>query len=72
MFEASESGHSIDKAKFEACIADQPTLDHIVAVYERAQKTLGVSGTPTFFFNGRRSVGELSLDEVDAIIGPML
>jgi protein-disulfide isomerase len=30
------------------------------------------SGTPAFFFNGQMHGGEISLEELDALIAPML
>jgi protein-disulfide isomerase len=41
-------------------------------VHDRGEKLFGIEGTPTFFFNGQKQVGELSTDDVDQIIAPML
>ena len=41
-------------------------------VKEAGEKLFGIEGTPTFFFNGQKQVGELSIDDVDQIIAPML
>lgn len=53
---------------FEACLTNQKLLDDVVAVKERAAKDFGVSGTPAFFINGDLYSGELSVDELSAII----
>ena len=39
---------------------------------DRAEKKFGIEGTPTFFFNGQKQVGELTIEEVEKIIAPML
>lgn len=61
-----------DEAKFKACITDHALFDHVTAVRDRADQKFGIDGTPTFFFNGQRETGELSIDEVDKILAPML
>jgi protein-disulfide isomerase len=38
-------------------------------VKNRAHDKFGVDSTPTFFFNGQKRSGELSLEEIDKIIG---
>jgi len=61
-----------DEAKFNACLSDQELFDHVTSVRNRADEKFGISGTPTFFFNGTRATGELTIDEVDSILAPML
>ena len=61
-----------DEAKFNACLTDQKLFDHVTFVRGRADEKFGISGTPTFFFNGTRATGELTIDEVDGILAPML
>ena len=60
--------YGIGDKEFDDCIADQALFEHIDDVASRGSDVFGVDGTPTFFFNGRRAVGELSLDQVDRII----
>ena len=57
---------------FEATLTDQKLLDGINASRDRGGKEFGVSGTPTFFINGTRAVGFMSLDEISAKIDPLL
>lgn len=57
---------------FEACLTDQKLLDDIRAVRTRAEQEFKVDSTPTFFINGKRYKGALSVDEMSAIIDGML
>jgi protein-disulfide isomerase len=38
-------------------------------VKNRATEKFGVDSTPTFFFNGVKHAGEISLEEIDKILG---
>lgn len=57
---------------FEACLTDQKLLDDIRAVRERGGKDFSVDSTPTFFINGSKYPGALSIEEMSAIIDPLL
>jgi protein-disulfide isomerase len=57
---------------FEACLTDQKLLEDVRAVRERGSNDFGVDSTPTFFINGNRYPGALSIDEMSAIIDGML
>lgn len=57
---------------FEACLSNQKLLDDINAV-GRSGTMAGVTGTPTFFFNGaHKEQGALSIERFSAIVDPML
>src|SRR5215208_3225898 len=58
--------------KFDSCLKDQKLYDAVNAVKNRGLETLKVESTPTFFINGQRHVGNLSIDEIEKIIKPML
>ena len=58
--------------KFESCLKDQKLYDAVNAVKNRGLETFKVESTPTFFINGQRHVGNLSIDELEKIIKPML
>ena len=58
--------------KFDSCLKDQKLYDAVNAVKNRGLETLKVESTPTFFINGQRHVGNLSIDDVEKIIKPML
>jgi protein-disulfide isomerase len=58
--------------KFEACLTDQKLLDDIRAVRQRGANDFKVESTPTFFINGDKYAGALSVDEMSAIIDSKL
>lgn len=58
--------------RFEACLRDQSLLQGVNAVKNRAVDRLKVESTPTFFINGQRHAGNLSIEEIERIIKPML
>ncbi len=53
---------------FEACLTDQALLNDVRAVKARGESEFGVNSTPTFFINGRKYAGALSVEEMSAII----
>jgi protein-disulfide isomerase len=53
---------------FEACLTNQKLLDQVNATREKASKDFGVDSTPTFFVNGNRYAGEMSVEDMSAII----
>lgn len=59
----------ITEEQFTACLTNQSILDGVNWVKNRASEKFGVDSTPTFFFNGEKRSGELSLEEIDKIIG---
>lgn len=58
--------------QFEECLANQQILDGIEAVRQRASEKFGVNSTPTFFVNGKKLSGDLSMDQLDKEIQPYL
>jgi len=57
---------------FEACLTDQQLLLDVRAVKDRGEKDFGVDSTPTFFINGDKYPGAMSIGEFSAIIDPLL
>jgi protein-disulfide isomerase len=57
---------------FEACLNNQPVLDALNAVRDRATSLFGVDSTPTFFVNGKRVLGAQPQAEFEKIIDPLL
>ncbi|MBO6899870.1 MAG: DsbA family protein [Rhizobiaceae bacterium] len=53
---------------FEACLTDQKLLDDVRAVRARGASDFKVESTPTFFINGGKYSGALSVDQMSAII----
>lgn len=56
---------------FDACIKNQALFEAVNAVQERGSG-FGVKATPTFFINGKKYEGALSLEELDKAIEPLL
>jgi protein-disulfide isomerase len=57
---------------FDKCLANQQVLDGIQDVRDRAAEKLGVNSTPTFFVNGKKLVGDQSIDALAKEIEPYL
>lgn len=57
---------------FETCLTNQKLLDDVSAVRSRAAEDFGVNATPTFFINGDKYSGEISVDDMSAIIDSKL
>lgn len=53
---------------FNACLKNQQVMDTVLAVRNKAAKDYGVSGTPTFFINGKKQVGNGSVEEFSKLI----
>lgn len=57
---------------FEACLTNQALLDDVRAVRARGAADFGVDATPTFFINGKKYSGAMSIEQMSAIIDPLL
>jgi len=53
---------------FNECLTNQGLLDALVAETDRASGKFGVSSTPTFFINGEKHSGALSIEDIGKII----
>jgi protein-disulfide isomerase len=49
---------------FEECLTNQGMLDAVNAVKDRGAGEFGVNSTPTFFINGEKVSGALSIDDM--------
>ena len=58
---------ALDIEQFTACQNDPAVRDEVIADYEEASR-LRVSGTPTFFINGRRVVGAQPYEVFQGVI----
>jgi len=56
---------------FEACRKNKTVFEGVSWSSEQGTK-LGVNSTPTFFINGKKSSGALSIEEMEKIITPLL
>ena len=62
----------IGEAEFKDCLANQKLLDGLQIVRDHAAQKLGVNSTPTFFVNGKKLVGDQSIDQLAKEIDPYL
>lgn len=56
---------------FRACLNDETVVAGIVDVAQRGQG-LGVEGTPAFFINGEKHGGAMTIEQIDAVVEPLL
>jgi protein-disulfide isomerase len=64
------TGLSRDQAM--ACLKDQSKVDAVAAVGKRATEEIKMNGTPTFVIDGKVYGGELSMDQLRAILDPLI
>jgi protein-disulfide isomerase len=57
---------------FDKCLNDQTLLNNVNDVRERAAKDFDISSTPTFFINGTKYQGALSVEQMSSIIDGLL
>ena len=65
-----QAGYS--KEKFEACLKDEKIYAAVNAVKQRGLDTFKVDSTPTFFINGERYKGDMTIEGMEAVIKPIL
>jgi protein-disulfide isomerase len=66
---AQQAGFS--KENFDACLSNQKLLDGMNASQKQGE-SLGVNATPTFFINGKKYAGFMTIEEMDKAIEPLL
>jgi protein-disulfide isomerase len=54
------------------CLKDQAKADAIVAIGKRATEEIKLTGTPTFVIAGKVYGGELTMDQLRAILDPLV
>jgi protein-disulfide isomerase len=60
------------KEKFEACLKDQKLYNAVNTVKQKGMDTFKVDSTPTFFINGERFKGEMTIEGMEKVIKPIL
>jgi len=58
--------------RFDQCLANQKMLEDIEKVRDTATKKFGVNSTPTFFINGKKVSGAMSIEDLEKEIQPYL
>jgi len=61
----------LDETRFKACMEAEPLLNGLIEMRQKGSAA-GVASTPTLIINGERVVGGHSIDELAAIIDPLL
>lgn len=64
-------GVGLSRAQFDSCLQNQAMIGALKWIKERGRE-LGVIGTPNFFINGRLVKKALGLQELRAIVDPLL
>ena len=57
---------------FESCLKNQQLYDAVSQTRDRASQKFGINSTPTFFINGKRQTGAITVDELDKLLAPLL
>jgi protein-disulfide isomerase len=57
---------------FKECLANQEALARMNTARDSAAQKLGIEATPTFFVNGKKLVGDLSIEALAKEIDPYL
>lgn len=57
---------------FDACLKDRTVADAVLKQRLEGEKTFNIDATPTLIVNGDKYSGGLTLDEIKAIMAPML
>ncbi len=57
---------------FEACLKDQKLYGQVNAERDKAGAQFKVDATPTFYINGVKHAGELSVQDLDKILTPLV
>lgn len=63
---AAQTGMS--RTAFDACLANKQIEEGLIWVKQRGRE-FGVAGTPTFFINGKKARGVLTLEQIKQMIG---
>jgi protein-disulfide isomerase len=64
-------GLGMSQVDFETCLKNQDLYEQVSQSRERAAEAFNIDSTPTFFINGRKLTGELSIADIDKIIDPL-
>ncbi len=62
----------ISTETFQKVLGDKELRQNVLTVRQRAAEKFGVDSTPTFFINGDRRNGEISVGDLDKVLAPYL
>ena len=60
--------NGVERAAYKQCVEDGVLQSQILENYKFFSETLGIEGTPTFFINGEKYVGGISLERLVKIL----
>ena len=67
---AAQAGFT--EKSFDACINDKDLLAKVQQMRDRGTQKFKVEATPTFYINGEKHSGAMSIEELDKVIAPLL
>ena len=67
---ARQAGMSGDD--FQTCLTDKTAEDKVLQSRMEADQNLGVNSTPTLFINGVKYVGALTIEQIGAVVDPLI
>jgi len=67
---AQHAGFTEDS--FKSCLSNKKIITGIEWVRSRGVERFKITGTPTFFINGNKHTGAMTLDEIEQAIKPLL
>jgi protein-disulfide isomerase len=59
-------------ATFEAALKKQDTFKHLETMQKQASEKFALTGTPTFYVNGHQLTGDQTIEDLKAVIDPMV
>ncbi|HEY1941457.1 MAG TPA: DsbA family protein [Roseiarcus sp.] len=62
----------MSQTDFETCLRNQKLFDSLNKSRDLAATRLNIDATPTFFVNGLKMTGDVSIDEFDKVLKPLL
>ena len=62
----------MSQTQFETCLKDQELYSKVNQARDQASDKLKVEATPTFFINGRKQSGEITVPELDTMMAGLL
>ena len=57
---------------FDACLKNQTLYSGVNWVRDRGEKVFGVDSTPTFFINGQKQSGAMTVEDLDKTLAPFV
>jgi protein-disulfide isomerase len=62
----------MSQQSFDACLKDKALYDSVNQTRDRAAEKFQVDSTPTFFINGRKQSGAMTMSQLEKAIDPLL